>query len=57
MSILQAASYYVLYKDLDKEESFGLKRAIFYAWVKNYKWKKESVGGELKDMKVPEESI
>jgi hypothetical protein len=29
MSILQATSYYVLDRDLDKEESFGLNRAIF----------------------------
>lgn len=36
MAILQAARYYVLKKDLDKAKSFGLNRAIFYAWAKHY---------------------
>lgn len=34
MSLLQAARYYVLTKDMDKAKSFGLNRAIFYAWAK-----------------------
>jgi len=34
MGLLQAARYYLLYGDLDKAKSFGLNRAIFYAWAK-----------------------
>jgi len=34
MALLQAARYYVLNRDLDKAKSFGLNRAIFYAWAK-----------------------
>ena len=36
MALLQAARYYVLTGDLDKAKSFGLNRAIFYAWAKYY---------------------
>ena len=36
MALLQAARYYVLNGDLDKAKSFGLNRAIFYAWAKYY---------------------
>ncbi|MCY0859979.1 MAG: hypothetical protein OWQ54_06060 [Sulfolobaceae archaeon] len=36
MGLLQAARYYVLYGDMDKAKSFGLNRAIFYAWAKYY---------------------
>ncbi|WP_245521894.1 hypothetical protein [Staphylothermus hellenicus] len=36
MALLQAARYYVLYKDVDRAKSFGLNRAIFYAWAKYY---------------------
>ncbi len=34
MALLQAARYYVLKGDLDLAKSFGLNRAIFYAWAK-----------------------
>ncbi len=34
MALLQAARHYILYGDLDKAKSFGLNRAIFYAWAK-----------------------
>jgi len=34
MSLLQAARYYILTGDLEKAKSFGLNRAIFYAWAK-----------------------
>lgn len=34
MALLQAARYYVLKEDLDLAKSFGLNRAIFYAWAK-----------------------
>ncbi|AWR98160.1 hypothetical protein DFR86_00295 [Acidianus sulfidivorans JP7] len=47
MGILQAARYYVLYKDLDKAKSFGLNRAIFYAWAKYY-------GREYSPNKIPQ---
>ncbi len=36
MALLQAARYYVLKKDIEKAKSFGLNRAIFYAWAKHY---------------------
>ncbi len=36
MALLQAARYYVLTGDLEKAKSFGLNRAIFYAWAKHY---------------------
>ncbi|RLG84005.1 MAG: hypothetical protein DRO40_02715 [Thermoprotei archaeon] len=36
MALLQAARYYLLNKDMDKAKSFGLNRAIFYAWAKYY---------------------
>ncbi|MEM0080207.1 MAG: hypothetical protein QW118_08320 [Nitrososphaerota archaeon] len=34
MALLQAARYYLLFGDLDLAKSFGLNRAIFYAWAK-----------------------
>jgi len=34
MALLQAARYYVLKGNLEKAKSFGLNRAIFYAWAK-----------------------
>ncbi|ARM77048.1 hypothetical protein B6F84_03725 [Acidianus manzaensis] len=37
MALLQAARYYLLYKDLNKAKSFGLNRAIFYAWAKYHR--------------------
>ncbi len=36
MALLQAARYYLLTSDLEKAKSFGLNRAIFYAWAKHY---------------------
>ena len=36
MALLQAARYYLLNGDLNKAKSFGLNRAIFYAWAKYY---------------------
>lgn len=36
MGLLQAARYYLLTGDLEKAKSFGLNRAIFYAWAKYY---------------------
>ncbi len=37
MALLQAARYYLLKGNLEKAKSFGLNRAIFYAWAKYYK--------------------
>jgi len=38
MALLQAARYYLIKeKNIDKAKSFGLNRAIFYAWAKYYK--------------------
>jgi len=34
MALLQAARYYILTGDIKKAKSFGLNRAIFYAWAK-----------------------
>ncbi len=34
MALLQAARYYLLTGDLERAYSFGLNRAIFYAWAK-----------------------
>jgi len=36
MALLQAARYYKLTGDLEKAKSWGLNRAIFYAWAKYY---------------------
>ncbi len=36
MAILQAARYYLVYGDMDKAMSYGLNRAVFYAWAKYY---------------------
>jgi len=36
MALLQAARYYVLTGDLERAMSFGLNRAIFYAWAKHH---------------------
>ncbi|MEM2399966.1 MAG: hypothetical protein QW305_02105 [Candidatus Bathyarchaeia archaeon] len=37
MGLLQAARFYLLTGDLERAKSFGLNRAIFYAWAKRYK--------------------
>jgi hypothetical protein len=34
MALLQAARYYLMTGDLERALSFGLNRAIFYAWLK-----------------------
>lgn len=36
MGLLQAARYYLLTGDLERAKSFGLNRAVFYAWAKRY---------------------
>ncbi len=36
MALLQAARYYLLTGDLERAKSFGLNRAIFYAWAKHH---------------------
>ena len=37
MALLQAARYFILKGDINKAKSFGLNRAIFYAWAKHYR--------------------
>ncbi len=47
MALLQAARYYILKGDTDMAMSFGLNRAIFYAWAKYHKvrqWRKKMPG-------------
>ena len=36
MGLLQAARYYLIKGDVERAKSFGLNRAIFYAWAKRY---------------------
>ena len=36
MALLQTARYYRLHGDLMRAKSFGLNRAVFYAWAKHY---------------------
>lgn len=68
MALLQAARYYVLYGDLDKAKSFGLNRAIFYAWAKHYgptaraagrgeAAQRAAAGGEKKYVEVAGEEV
>ncbi|WP_210433935.1 hypothetical protein [Acidianus brierleyi] len=58
MGIVQAARYYVLYGNMDKAKSFGLNRAIFYAWAKYYgkgyapKYSKTTVPSEFRKDRV-----
>ncbi|MET1100898.1 MAG: hypothetical protein ABWW69_00235 [Pyrodictiaceae archaeon] len=37
MALLQAARYYILYGGMEHAKSYGLNRAIFYAWAKQNK--------------------
>ena len=43
MALLQAVRYYLLTGDLEKAKSWGLNRAIFYAWAKYYGPGKQSM--------------
>jgi len=36
MGLLQAARYYLVTGNLERAKSFGLNRAVFYAWAKRY---------------------
>ncbi len=37
MALLQAARYYIAFEEnIERAKSFGLNRAIFYAWAKHY---------------------
>ena len=47
MALLQAARYYKIYKDLLKAKSFGLNRAIFYAWAKHYGSRKSKIPNNI----------
>lgn len=35
MALLQAARFYLITNDLEMSKSFGLNRAVFYAWAKH----------------------
>ena len=50
MALVQAARYYLLTGDLEKAKSFGLNRAIFYAWAKYHG--RERVIKKRPDIKV-----
>ncbi|MCC6013471.1 MAG: hypothetical protein LM593_03785 [Candidatus Verstraetearchaeota archaeon] len=47
MALLQAARYYKIHKDLEKAKSFGLNRAIFYAWAKHYGPRKSKIPNNI----------
>ncbi len=60
MAILQAARYYLLKEDLNKAKSFGLNRAIFYAWAKRSGGKPKrryAAGAAAPSMPTPSKSI
>ena len=54
MALLQAARYYLLTGDVEKAKSFGLNRAIFYAWAKHHGRERifRRVTGREKDVEV-----
>jgi len=45
MGLLQAARYYLVKGDIERAKSFGLNRAIFYAWAKRYARDRLTGGG------------
>ena len=45
MGLLQAARYYLIKGDIDLAKSFGLNRAIFYAWAKRHARDRLTRGG------------
>ncbi|HDI74049.1 MAG TPA: hypothetical protein ENF57_03465 [Candidatus Korarchaeota archaeon] len=60
MALLQAARYYLLKGDLDKAKSFGLNRAIFYAWAKRTGGRprrRYAAGAAASSMPAPSRSI
>lgn len=55
MALLQAARYYLLTKDIKKAKSFGLNRAIFYAWAKYHgreRIMRRKITGREKDVEI-----
>ncbi len=60
MGLLQAARYYLLKGDLERAKSFGLNRAIFYAWAKRtagkLRWSKRYSAGAAVSSSIPKES-
>jgi len=60
MGLLQAARYYLLRGDLEKAKSFGLNRAIFYAWAKRTagraRWSKKYSAGAAISSSIPKRS-
>ncbi|MEM2928758.1 MAG: hypothetical protein QXP60_07330 [Nitrososphaerota archaeon] len=63
MALLQAARYFILTNDLEKAKSFGLNRAIFYAWAKHRgiskppSRRKIEIGKEIAQLKQKEETL
>ncbi len=60
MALLQAARYYLLKEDLNKAKSFGLNRAIFYAWAKRSGGKprrRYAAGAAAPSMPAPSRSM
>ncbi|HIP56782.1 MAG TPA: hypothetical protein EYH02_01745 [Ignisphaera aggregans] len=54
MALLQAVRYYLLTGDMEKAKSFGLNRAIFYAWLKYHgsrRWRVPQVIEKEKQMR------
>ncbi|MET1101299.1 MAG: hypothetical protein ABWW69_02310 [Pyrodictiaceae archaeon] len=45
MALLQAARYYILYGGMEHAKSYGLNRAIFYAWAKQNKPQASRIAG------------
>ncbi len=56
MALLQAARYYLLTGDLEKAKSFGLNRAIFYAWAK-YHGRDRVFRRKITDVEKPVEHV
>ncbi len=58
MALLQAARYYVLTGDVKKAKSFGLNRAIFYAWAKYHgrsRIPRRKITATAKELEIREE--
>ncbi len=56
MALLQAARYYLLKGDLERAKSFGLNRAIFYAWAKRTGGRRHRSAGASHYSRVPSKS-
>ncbi|MGQ9479331.1 MAG: hypothetical protein ACUVQ0_04815 [Thermoproteota archaeon] len=57
MALLQAARCFLITRDVEKSKSFGLNRAIFYAWAKQRGVKAKKPSGRRGVSKAVEESV